>query len=52
MAQVQATGANYVLSACQQCKRTLQEGARQNRIRMRALDIAQLLWKSMQAAET
>ena len=50
MAQVQATGAQYVLSACQQCKRTLQEGARQNKIRVRAMDLTELVWKSMQAA--
>ncbi len=50
MAQAQATGAKYVLSACQQCKRTLQEGARQNKIRMRAMDLTELVWKSMQAA--
>ena len=50
MAQVQATGAKYVLSACQQCKRTLQEGARQNKIRVRAMDLTELVWKSMQAA--
>jgi heterodisulfide reductase subunit D len=51
LAQVQATGAKYVASACQQCKRTLQEGARKNRIRVRAVDIVELLWQSMQAAE-
>jgi len=50
LAQVQRTGARYVLSACQQCKRTLQEGARQNRIRVRAMDLAELVWKSMQDA--
>jgi len=49
LAQVQATGANYVLSACQQCKRTLQEGARQNKIRVRAMDLTELVWKSMRA---
>jgi heterodisulfide reductase subunit D len=48
--QVQATGAGYVLSACQQCKRTLQEGARQNKIRVRAMDIVELLWKSVSEA--
>jgi heterodisulfide reductase subunit D len=52
VAQAQATGARYVLSACQQCKRTLQEGARQNKIRMRAIDIVELVWQSMQAAES
>jgi heterodisulfide reductase subunit D len=51
MAQVQATGAGYVLSACQQCRRTLQEGARQNKIRIKAMDIVELVWKSMEAAE-
>jgi len=51
LAQVQATGARYVASACQQCKRTLQEGARKNRIRVRAIDVVELLWRSVQAAE-
>jgi len=50
LAQVQDTGAKYVLSACQQCKRTLQEGARQNKIRVRAMDLTELVLKSMQAA--
>jgi heterodisulfide reductase subunit D len=52
LAQVQATGAKYVVSACQQCKRTLQEGARKNRIRVRAMDVMELVWQSVQAAET
>jgi heterodisulfide reductase subunit D len=51
LAQVQATGAQYVASACQQCKRTLQEGARKNRIRVRAIDVVELLWRSMQATQ-
>jgi heterodisulfide reductase subunit D len=50
LSQVQATGAKYVLSACQQCKRTLEEGARQNKIRVRAMDLTELVWKSIQAA--
>jgi Fe-S oxidoreductase len=49
--QVEATGAKYVASACQQCKRTLQEGARKNRIRVRAVDVVELLWRSVEAAE-
>jgi heterodisulfide reductase subunit D len=52
VAQAQATGAKYVLSACQQCKRTLQEGARQSKIRVRAMDIAELVWQSLEAGET
>jgi len=51
LAQVQATGAGIVASACQQCKRTLQEAARQNRIRVRAMDVVELLWQSIQAAD-
>jgi len=51
MAQVKATGARYVASACQQCKRTLQEGAKRQKIRVRAVDVAELLWRSIQAAE-
>jgi heterodisulfide reductase subunit D len=50
LAQVEATGAQCVLSACQQCKRTLQEGARQNKIRVRAMDLIELVWDSVQAA--
>lgn len=52
LAQVEATGAKYVASACQQCERTLQEGARQNRIRIRAIDVVELLWRSIQTAES
>jgi Fe-S oxidoreductase len=51
MAQVEATGAEIVASACQQCKRTLQEGARKSRIRVRAFDVMELLWRSIRAAE-
>ncbi len=51
LAQVKATGAKYVASACQQCKRTLQEGARRHKIRVRAIDVVELLWKSIEAAE-
>jgi Fe-S oxidoreductase len=51
VAQVEATGAKYVASACQQCKRTLQEGARRNRVRVRAVDVVELLWRSVQAAQ-
>jgi heterodisulfide reductase subunit D len=52
LAQAQATGASYVASACQQCKRTLQEGARRHKIRIKAIDVAELLWQSVQAGAT
>ncbi len=50
IAQVQATQAKVVVSACQQCKRTLQEGARANKVRVQALDLAELVWQSVQGA--
>lgn len=50
--QAQATGAEWIASACQQCKRTLQEGARRHKVRIKAIDIAELLWQSVQARAT
>ncbi len=50
MQQAQETGAAAVVSACQQCKRTLLTGARQAKIRMRALDISELVLESMHNA--
>jgi heterodisulfide reductase subunit D len=46
--QAQATGAQIVVSACQQCNRTLAEAARKNRIRLRAMDITELVWQAIQ----
>jgi Fe-S oxidoreductase len=46
--QAQETGAKAVISACQQCNRTLAEAARKNRIRVRAMDIVELVWRAMQ----
>jgi heterodisulfide reductase subunit D len=46
--QAQASGAQVVISACQQCKRTLTEAARKNRIRIRTLDVSELLLASVQ----
>jgi len=48
--QAQATGAQYVVSACQQCMRTLFNGARKNRIRVRAADISEIVLESVQNA--
>jgi heterodisulfide reductase subunit D len=45
LAQAQRTGARIVLSACQQCKRTLMSAARQNKVRVRVMDIAELIWQ-------
>ncbi len=52
MQQAQETGAQAVISACQQCKRTLLTGARQAKIRMRAMDISELVLESMRNAES
>jgi Fe-S oxidoreductase len=46
--QAQEAGAKVVVSACQQCNRTLAEAARKNRIRIRAMDITQVVWQAMQ----
>jgi len=50
--QAQAVEAKYIVSACQQCKRTLYEGARQARLRIRPLDITELVWMAMANAAT
>jgi Fe-S oxidoreductase len=45
--QAQRTGARTLLSACQQCKRTLAVVARQQKIRLRAQDVTELVWRAM-----
>jgi heterodisulfide reductase subunit D len=47
LGQVEAAGAKVVLSACQQCKRTLQAGARREKMRVKALDIVELVEQTM-----
>jgi len=49
--QAADTGAAVVVSACQQCERTLSNAARTNRIRMRTMDVSQLVLQAVQAAE-
>ena len=46
--QAQDVGAKIMVSACQQCKRTLAEAARKNRIRVKMMDITELVWQAMQ----
>jgi Fe-S oxidoreductase len=46
--QAQETGAKVVISACQQCNRTLAEAARKNRVRVRAMDITEVVWRAME----
>ncbi len=48
MLQAEETGAKFIVTACQQCKRTLLGAARREKIRVRTLDISELLWESVQ----
>ncbi len=48
LGQAQRTGARVLLSACQQCKRTLMAAARRDKIRMRVMDLAELVWQAME----
>lgn len=47
--QAQDTGAEYVVSACQQCMRTFFNGARKNQIRLRTMDFTQLVLESIES---
>jgi Fe-S oxidoreductase len=47
--QAQDTGAQVVVSACQQCVRPLTESARKNKIRLKAMDISELVLQAMTA---
>lgn len=48
LGQAQRTGARLILSACQQCKRTLMSAARENKARVRVMDIAELVWRALE----
>ena len=48
MLQAQETGADLIITACQQCKRTLLGAARANKIRIRTLDISELLMEAIE----
>jgi heterodisulfide reductase subunit D len=47
--QAQRTGARVILSACQQCKRTLMAAARREKARVRVMDLAELVWQAMES---
>ncbi len=44
--QAQATGAQAIVSACQQCKRTLAGAVRKEKVRMKVLDVTEVVWNS------
>jgi heterodisulfide reductase subunit D len=45
--EAKATEAKVLLSACQQCKRTLAIGARREKVRVRVMDVAELVARQM-----
>ena len=51
MEQAKATGATAIISACQQCKRTLLQAARKTKTRIRVLDVTELVWQAMEKGE-
>lgn len=48
LAQAVGTGAEAIISSCQQCKRTLLQGARKAKTRIRVLDVTELVWQAME----
>jgi len=46
--QAVATGAEAIISSCQQCKRTLLQAARKTKTRIRVLDVTELVWQAME----
>jgi Fe-S oxidoreductase len=47
--QAQATGAKWIVTACQQCKRTLLTAARQEKIRLRTIDVSEFVWQAIES---
>ena len=47
VAEAQVVGAQVIASACPQCERTLTKSTRANRIRIRVMDIAQLVERAL-----
>jgi Fe-S oxidoreductase len=47
LGHAQQTGARVLLSACQQCKRTLMAAARRNKVRVRVMDVAELVFRAI-----
>ncbi len=45
------TGAETIVSACQQCKRTMTAGVRAAKMRMRVMDITEFVWQAIETAE-
>ncbi|MGB3905749.1 MAG: (Fe-S)-binding protein [Anaerolineae bacterium] len=50
--QAQAVGAEAIVSACQQCERTLRMAARRDKVRIKVMDVVQLLRTALPKDET
>lgn len=48
LTQAVETGAEAIISACQQCKRTFLGAARKTKTRIRILDVTELVWQAME----
>ncbi len=48
LAQAQAVGAEVIVTACQQCQRTLSMAARRNKVRLPTIDVAQLVLATLE----
>jgi heterodisulfide reductase subunit D len=48
--QAQDAGAGLIVSACQQCKRTLMGAARKEKIRIKTMDVTEIAWEAMQTS--
>jgi heterodisulfide reductase subunit D len=46
--QARRTGARILLSSCQQCKRTLMAAARRDKVRIRVMDLAEMVWSALE----
>jgi Fe-S oxidoreductase len=51
VALVTDTGAQTIVSACQQCKRTMTGAARATKTRVRVKDITEVVWEAIQTAD-
>jgi hypothetical protein len=49
LAQARQAGSQAIISACQQCERTLAAAARRERIRLRVLDIVEIVRDAVDA---
>ncbi|MDE3088441.1 MAG: (Fe-S)-binding protein [Chloroflexota bacterium] len=48
LAEAVGTGAEAIISSCQQCKRTLLGAARKTKTRIKILDVTELVWQAME----